>query len=167
MNEILHRYEFHTTIDGVTARVICISKRSWATMLDITLGSETYTFFVHKWSGSGFSNFLRLFLAVYGAKAAKYGQVDIDNKNLLITPEQKAECVKQACVDIVCCINEFVVKFKGSVLGYATWYCEHHHEKDTYENYITLLAAHFIVHCNFTAPNVNWEREMIRFTPSV
>jgi hypothetical protein len=78
-----------------------------------------------------------------------------------MTRNQKIRMVRQACEDLMQCLDLLVQKYARSILDYAVWYREKHTESDTYCEYITLVCAHSIAHTKFLAPNVRWE--LVRF----
>ena len=71
--------------------------------------------------------------------------------------------VKQAMMDVLETVNLIYLRHKRSMLDYAVWYQENMQSTSTYEDFITLVAAHCIVHANLIAPDVDWTQEMVQF----
>ena len=63
----------------------------------------------------------------------------------------------QAVCDIMAHMDRIWRKYKRSVLDYAVFFRERHQAADTYEEYMSLVTCHCIVHADFLSPDVAWE----------
>lgn len=148
-----------STLLGVPVQFRCNVQWTYEVTLDFVLHGTPYTFNITKWRSSGMAKFIRLFYS-RARDVAKFGQPTYTDEGELVTSptsEQKTMAVLQASYDILQCVDLIMTKYKSSVLDYASWYRESHKEEDTYSDYVTKLACHFIVHTNMLAPNIAWE----------
>ena len=147
------------TLAGTTCDVTFTVERTYRTDINFALLGKTYTFSVTKWGSGGLNNFLKLFHSYCPRDAAQFGTLTVDDEGAVTVKcsvEQKVAAVVKASTDVMACVDKILFTHRRGVLDYAFWYRENHKELDTYADYITLVASHCIVHCEFLAPSVTW-----------
>ena len=159
LQEVAFQGELPTTICGIPSMVRLSILRNYNTSIDMNLHGSMYTFNITRWMGGGMSFFMTLFHSI-PREAAMFGSVvaGIDGVTYLdANVEQKLAAVKQACSDIVSCLNKIADVHKRGVMDYAVWYVNKHKEETTYSEFITLRTCQGIVTSDFLAPNVSWD----------
>ena len=159
MPQIIHTTVVHPVLFSAPVPVELRVSSNYSTAIDFTLNGTSYTFQVTRWSGQGFAGFLKHFHEQL-RNEEQFGRYDLSSEGVPLTSktlDQKLAIVLQGCADIINCVLKICQRQGRAILDYAVWYREHHREEDTYSEYITRLACHFIVHTSFLAPNVTWE----------
>ena len=85
-----------------------------------------------------------------------------DDGRITASPEQRLNCIKQGCLDIMKCVEKILIVHGRGILDYAVWHRERLTNEDNYGTYIMRIACHSIVHSDFMAPNITWE--MVEFS---
>lgn len=151
MNSILRTTTITTTIIGVNVEVKLTIQDNYAVSFDFTLHGSPYTFVITKWSGHNFAKLSTLFFSASERDTYQFGRLD----NMDTT--QKLNLIEQGVKDILTCIDKIGCHYQHSILDYAVWYCDNHHEIDSYEKYITRVTCSAITQVLFIIPNINWD----------
>jgi hypothetical protein len=147
-------------LGGCTSNVGIRIDNFFKATMDFTLQSSPYTFTLTTWMRRGMGPFLQLFHAHTARDSATFGTVVVDddgNTAIAVVMPQKINAIRQACVDVLKCLDQILTVHKRAVLDYADWYREHYMVPTTYADYVTLLTCHSIVHSDFLAPGITWQ----------
>ncbi|CAM9998072.1 unnamed protein product, partial [Ectocarpus fasciculatus] len=132
----------------------CQHRNTFKATIDFSLFNIPYTFTILSWSRRGLAKYLNLFHEFVQRDVAQYGLRVEDSTAMTVS--QKLNCVEHGCRDFVTCLGQIGTVHQRSMLEYAVWYRELHVNPATYEQFITLMTCHCIVHNDFMAPNVLW-----------
>ena len=134
--------------------------RDYNTFIDLTMHGSAYTFNITRWMGGGMSAFMALFHQT-ARDAARYGALVLkpDGVETYVdaSVEQRLAAIKQACEDILSCLNKIASAHKRGVRDYAGWYITRHKEETTYSEFITLQTCQSIALSDFFAPSITWK----------
>lgn len=122
------------------------------------LGFQAYRFNITKWSKNGFANFFRKFHKFCDHRDASiYGKLD-DDENIDASSDQRKNCIYQATRDVFATISKIVQYHQRSIIEYSIWFRESApKDTDLYSDYITLIAAHCILHSNLMVAKIQYE----------
>ena len=160
LDAALSETEHNFTVAGVVVVAEVRIERTYLASISFAYLGKAYTFTITKWSGRGFSNFLKLFFAAEVRNVDRFGVLDLDAEgNITAAPstEQKARVVLKACEDVMALFDRILVTHGRSVLDYAVWYRESGRGEETYKKYIARVACHCIVHTNFLAGGLAYD----------
>ncbi len=133
--------------------------RDFSVSLEFTLRGRPYSFRLTKWKQGGQATFLPLFFQHEPRDPATFGSMTMSED---LTPSydqseaQHVAAVVRAAKDVVRCLDQILRAYERSVLDYAVWYREKHPETGTYNQLITLVCCHCIVHSDFLAPAISY-----------
>jgi len=134
---------------------------TYLTVIDFTIHGTPYTFTITKWQSKLLRGFLERFHAYTPRDEVQFGHMEVDeegNTNLVMNLDQKINTVVQASKDVLGCLDKISNYYKRSVLDYAVWYREKYPVmEERYNQLITKLTCHLIVHTDFLAPNLHWD----------
>lgn len=126
-------------------------RSNWQTFMHFDYEKNSYVFVINDWSKNGLLPFLQLFHEYEERDTSKYGVYqDYDIKNIIVkaTPQQKKECIIQACKDIITCIKCMLEEYNDGILNYAVHYVNyvnniygHNYKNDQYSHYITRITC--------------------------
>ena len=170
---VLFKGWFNTSIMGQQTKVEIKIKENYEIIATFQSAGTPYTFhmkYMKKWgktretvasATSTFNKFLQLVLErfgnlpEFGATTTVVDEAGVVTTSTSATPEQTANVLKYAAVDVFTCVEQIVQRHRRSVLDYAIMHRERN-KHTTYEEYIHLVACHCLVHSNFHAPNVDF-----------
>jgi len=123
-------------------------RSNWQTFMHFDYGKNSYVFLINDWSRNGLLPFLERFHKYEERDEAKYGFYDEDDKMVKATPQQKKECIIQACKDIITCIKCILEVYNEGILNYAVHYINYvnniygrNNKNDQYSHYITRITC--------------------------
>ena len=180
---IARQINYQTTLFGNSVNATIVIENTYKTSIEFNLFGLPYSFLITAWSSRGFKKYAELFHKAKARDATKYGLI-IENsaKNYQsefledptdiealpdgslvpkstakpMTTIQKLNIIETASINILECLDLIGLVHQRSVIDYCVWYRENHDE-DTYQQAITKLTSHCVVHTDFMAPNISWQ----------
>eukprot|EP00047_Mylnosiga_fluctuans_P012099 m.270967 g.270967 ORF g.270967 m.270967 type:complete len:108 (-) comp40151_c0_seq1:192-515(-) len=98
---------------------------------------------------------MRLLHNVYGDKFCSVNEDGVTNYTL----QQKELALEQGIKDVIDAINGIFNLHDREMVDYAIYHREKYVSTDpepSYNEYITLIACHFLIHTEFMPPTVTW-----------
>lgn len=161
-------FAFDARIDGAATRVSCGVLPVGSVVCNFSVGRRAYEFRLTKCSGGGAYAFLSRFVQVYPDRETYGGfvRLDPDDVDLCIqqTPAQKLRMLERMARDVIACLSDIVGRHGREIVNYAIWYRENVRDDDTYSWLVCYMACCGIIHCNYMAGTVTYDR--VGFVPA-
>ena len=160
-------YTLNTTLGGCSIAVFVDISWTFKTRCQFDYLNERYTFVLKAWASNGTKALVRFFHDAANRDAGQYGTLDrtkdLKKQELVLCADvlqQKRNIVQTAVEDIFLCLDKLYQKHRKHLLEYAVWYRDHYLNPDLtngYNEYITKLTCHSVVHSAFLASDTKFE----------
>ena len=182
---IARRINYQTTLFENSINATITIDNNYKTSIDFNLYGRPYSFLITAWSDRGFKTYAELFHKAQARDVEKYGIIIENSTNNFLselledptdiealpdgslipksiakpmTTIQKLNIIESASINMLECLNLIGLVHQRSIIDYCVWYSKHYHTKeDTYQQVITKLASHCVIHTSLTAPNITWQ----------
>ena len=183
---IARRVNYQTTLFENSVNATITIDNTYKTSIDFSLHGRPYSFLITAWSNRGFKKYAELFHKAQARDAVKYGFIVENTTNNYLsefleyptdiaalsdgslvpkstakpmTTIQKLNIIETASINILECLNLIGLVHHKSVIDYCVYYSKYRDrtEEDTYQQAITKLTSHCVIHSKMTAPHITWQ----------